>query len=81
MKSEYSLIKATTELPLSKENPFVDSSWGTLIRYKKECVFVRYVGLTPIFRRFLELNPDFKGKKTLLTAEEKFLSSYKRRYV
>ena len=70
MKSEYSLIKATTELPHNEENPFVDSSWGTLLRYKKECVFVHYIGLAPVFRRFLELNPNFKGKKTLLAVEE-----------
>jgi hypothetical protein len=70
MKSEYSLIKTTTELPHNEENPFVDSSWGTLIRNKKECVLVHYIGLAPIFRRFLELNPNFKGKKSLLAVEE-----------
>ena len=70
MKSEYFLIKTTTELPHNKENPFVDSSWGTLLRYKKQCTLVHYIGLAPVFRRFLELNPNFKGKKTLLAVEE-----------
>jgi hypothetical protein len=70
MKSEYSLIKTTTELPHNEENPFVDSSWGTLLRYKKQYVLVHYIGLAPAFRRFLELNPNFKGKKTLLAVEE-----------
>lgn len=81
MKTNYCLIKASTDLPHNKENPFVDSSWGTIIRYKKECILTHYIGLAHIFRRLLELKPNAKGRVTLLTVEEEFSSWYKERFV
>ena len=81
MKTGYCLIKASTDLPYNRENQYISSSWGTILRYKKECVLTQYVGLAPVFRRLWELKPDAKGRVTLLTAEEEFSSLYKERFV
>ena len=81
MKTGYCLIKASTDLPDNRENPYISSSWGTIFRYKKERVFTQYIGLAPVFSRLLELKPDAKGRVTLLTAEEEFSSWYKERFV
>ena len=81
MKTDYCLIKATTELPHNEENPLVNSSWGTLIGYKKECILVHYLGLAPVFKRLRESKSDTKGRVTLLTTEKTFPYWYKKRFV
>lgn len=73
MKTNYCLIKASTDLPNNIECPYINSSWGTILRYQKE----QYVGLAPVSRRLWELKPDAKGRVTLITAEKEFLSWYK----